>query len=477
MTWVWIRVNSVFNIPGVRRRLLQATIAFGLWGLSLFVGRLVGKMFVIRKPELLIAAAIAPAALLVFYRLGRYEYGILAILLVAGLVRVRLPTGTQSEIVLSLLVSMGVVGAWVLQMLVIDKKLSLKPSPINRSFLAFISVAIVAYVWSNLFRDPLVRAWGSFPLVQLAALVVIILLPAVALLVANKVEEVKWLKWMTWIYLGLGAVSLFSYHFGLPIRYLFNTRGIFPTWLAALAYGLALFDEDLPWWVRGLLLGLLGAWVHWTFIKGILWLSGWMPLGLACAVITFKRSKKLFIAAVVGGLIFLGVNFDYYYQRIYVQSQEEGDFSRLELWQTNLDHVSKHPIFGSGPAGYAVYYMSYHPENARSTHNNFFDMLAQTGVVGFSILLWMLATLVRTGDRTTRILRGRRNFEEAFANATLGGCIGAIFSMMLGDWILPFAYNQTIVGFDHSVYTWLFLGGMVSLYRITQTGETEGSAG
>jgi hypothetical protein len=47
---------------------------------------------------------------------------------------------------------------------------------------------------------------------------------------------------------------------------------------------------------------------------------------------------------------------------------------------------------------------------------------------------------------------------------------------MLGDWVLPFAYNQTIVGFDHSVYTWLFLGGMVSLYRITHvdkpTGET-----
>ncbi len=477
MAWGLVRVHSFLAAPRVRRRLVQAMIIFGLWGLSLFVGRLIGKMFVIRKPELLIAATVAPAALLILYRLGRYEYGILSILLVAGLVRVRLPTGTQSEIVLSLLVSAGVVGAWLLQMLVIDKKLSLKPSPINRPFLAFISVAIVAYIWSNLFRDPLVRSWGSFPLVQLAALVVIILLPAVALLVANKVEEVKWLKWMVWIFIGLGAVSLISYHFGLPVKRMFNTRGIFPTWLAALAYGLALFDDDLPWWVRGLLLGLLGAWIHWTFVKGILWLSGWMPLGVACVVITFKRSKKLFVVAVIGGLIFLGVNFNYYYERIYLDSQEEGDFSRLELWQTNLDHVSKHPIFGSGPAGYAVYYMTYHPENARSTHNNFFDMLAQTGIVGFVILLWMLTTLVRTGNRTTRTLRGRRNFEEAFANATLGGSIGAIFSMMLGDWVLPFAYNQTIVGFDHSVYTWLFLGGMVSLYRITQAGGTEELAG
>ncbi|MEJ2557922.1 MAG: hypothetical protein P8186_17185, partial [Anaerolineae bacterium] len=135
----------------------------------------------IKKPELLIAAALAPLALLVLYRLGRFEYGLLAVLLAAGLVRVRLPTGTQSEIVISLIVSMGLVGVWLFQMLVVDKKLLLKPSPINRPVLAFISVVIVSYIWSNLFRDPLVQSWGSFPLVQLAALIVMILLPGVAL--------------------------------------------------------------------------------------------------------------------------------------------------------------------------------------------------------------------------------------------------------------------------------------------------------
>jgi O-antigen ligase len=473
MTWVLVQFDSLLT-RRIRSKLIQAVIIVGLWGISLFAGRLIGKMFVIKKPELLIAAALAPIALLVLYRLGRFEYGLLAVLLTAGLVRVRLPTGTQSEIVISLLVSMGLVGVWLFQMLVVDKKLLLKPSLINRPVLAFISVVIVSYVWSNLFRDPLVQSWGSFPLVQLAALIVMILLPGVALLVSNKVEGVKWLKWMAWIFIVLGVLSIVAYNLGLPFKRIFNTDGIFPTWLAALAYGLALFDEDLPLWVRGLLLGLLASWIYWTFIKGLLWLSGWVPLGMACAVITFKRSRKLFSMAVIGGLIFLGLNFNYYYQRIYLDSRAEGDLERLELWRTNVDHVSKHPLFGSGPAGYAIYYMTYHPENARSTHNNFFDVLAQTGIVGFSILLWMLVTFLRTGNKTTRKLHGRRDFEEAFANATLGGCVGAIFSMMLGDWVLPFAYNQTIVGFDHSVYTWLFLGGMVSLYRITHVDKPAG---
>jgi len=40
--------------------------------------------------------------------------------------------------------------------------------------------------------------------------------------------------------------------------------------------------------------------------------------------------------------------------------------------------------------------------------------------------------------------------------------------MLLGDWVLPFAYNQTITGFDNAAYTWIFLGAMVSLYQIVR---------
>jgi hypothetical protein len=39
--------------------------------------------------------------------------------------------------------------------------------------------------------------------------------------------------------------------------------------------------------------------------------------------------------------------------------------------------------------------------------------------------------------------------------------------MMLGDWILPFAYNQTITGFDSAIFAWLMMGGMIALHRLT----------
>jgi hypothetical protein len=50
------------------------------------------------------------------------------------------------------------------------------------------------------------------------------------------------------------------------------------------------------------------------------------------------------------------------------------------------------------------------------------------------------------------------------------GCIGM---MALGDWLIPFAYTQTIAGFNHSVYCWLFMGLAFALERISTTKQVE----
>jgi O-antigen ligase len=142
----------------------------------------------------------------------------------------------------------------------------------------------------------------------------------------------------------------------------------------------------------------------------------------------------------------------------------------VALWEINFELIRNHPLFGVGPAGYAPYYMTYHPTSAMSTHNNYFDILAQTGVVGFLAFFWMMGTFLWTGFKVQRGYRRKRNFEEAFSKAILAGGLGAMAAMMLGDWVLPFAYNQTITGFDNAAYTWMFLGAIISLYHI-QRGE------
>jgi hypothetical protein len=40
--------------------------------------------------------------------------------------------------------------------------------------------------------------------------------------------------------------------------------------------------------------------------------------------------------------------------------------------------------------------------------------------------------------------------------------------MAFGDWLVQFAYTQTIAGFDNAVYSWLFMGTILVLDRITK---------
>lgn len=320
-------------------------------------------------------------------------------------------------------------------------------------------------------EDPLIYRYGSFTIVQVAALFVNSLLPFMVIFVVNKIHDVKWLKQMTWIALGIGVVAWFSSELNLPtLRMVENgMRGMFITWIGALAYGQALFNEKLPPWKRGALLLLLGMWVFWSLIQHRIWLSGWVPLGVACLVLTLARSRQLFFALVMVGLLYVGVNYQYFYEEVVVANLDEGGGERLDIWRLNLQHVVDHPWFGMGPAGYALYNMTYHPQDARSTHNNYFDILAQSGIIGFACFIWMMATFLRLGTHLKRRLAGQRGFEEAFAHAGMAGLIASLVGMTLGDWVLPFAYNQTISGFDNAIFTWMFVGGMMALYHIVET--------
>lgn len=423
-------------------------------------------------PLLVLAGLVGAVVALRLFRLReRSNKGIVLLIVVAGMLSfVSLPTGRESRIPISMVVALALVAPWLLSMVWGAPPTRLKPSPINRPLLIFVVVSIVAYLWSLIFRDPNLYIWSSFPVVQVASLTVNILLPLTLLFVANQITEVKWLKYLTAIMIVFGAVTPLLYfvnHQLLDFFFYRGTRGLFSMWAAALAYALALFLRELKPWQRALLLLLVALLLYRYFVEGRSWVSGWLPMGVALLTLTWMRSRKLFVVLTVVGLIYVALNFDYYYQNIVVAEEEGGSGTgRVELWMTNLSHVANHPLFGMGPAGYAIYNMTYHRQDARSTHNNYFDILAQTGVIGFTVFIWLIVRLAQVGRRSLRRRRGRGDFEEAYAAATLSGVAGAVVGMMLGDWVLPFAYNETIAGFDNAVLTWVMLGDMVALGRM-----------
>lgn len=416
----------------------------------------------LEHPELTLVAVALPVLLVALYRGGRIEYGVLGIVLVAATVRFSLPTGTQSRIPMSLVITAGVTAWWLVNMLVIEKHLRLKPSPTNVPLLGFVATCVVSYFWGNAFRDPLVVTWSSWPFVQLGGLAVMVLLPAAFLVTANCLQETRWITWLAVIILVVGAVYIVGFYLRLPVYFL-QVRPMFPTWVICLAYALALSNQRLPLWLRGALLLLVGTWAYRVFVIEFRWLSAWVPTGAAVFIISLFRSRTALVILLILALLYVYINWDALVENIAGEREESG-VTRLDAWLHNWRVTGKHWLFGVGPAGYAVYYMSYFPTEAMATHSTYIDILSQTGVVGFTFFLWFFAALGLCAWRLWRRMRGRDDFIEAFSLAALGGYAGTIIAMGLGDWLVPFVYTQTISGFDYASYTWVLLGAMIVLH-------------
>ena len=420
-----------------------------------------------RRPEIVIIAALVPFLLVGLNFILRHFYLTpVIVLLIALFVPISLPTGTGSRLVLSLIATVGFVGIWILEMFV-KRKFELVPSSVNRPILAFMAVTGISILWSILFRDPLVFTPASFPLVQIAAAMVMVMLPAALLLVGNFVDSQIPLKWMAIVMLLAGVFGLFHLFLDLPIPV--NTNGMFNLWVIGLSFGLGIFYDRLGLPVRISLLALSAAYVFWGFVQNISWLAGWLPGMVAIGVLSVLRSKKLAGVLLLALMFLIISDSNYYLGRVVKNESQESGYTRLEAWASNWGITKDHLLFGTGPAGYAVYYMSYFPENAMATHSNYIDILAQTGIVGLSLVLWFFGALAWKGYQVSRRLRGRGDLLEALANVAFAGTLACIVIMGFGDWLFPFAYTQTIAGFDYAVFNWLFMGMILVIDRLTQS--------
>jgi O-antigen ligase len=123
-----------------------------------------------------------------------------------------------------------------------------------------------------------------------------------------------------------------------------------------------------------------------------------------------------------------------------------------------------------GPGGYRTYRVVY--GNAPNldwsipSHNNYVDIFAQTGLLGLAFFLWFIAAALRDGFELMRRTE-EKTFEGAFVRGVVGGFIGMLLISMVGDWLIPYIYNQSLIGFQFTVYTWIALGCMLSIYNET----------
>ena len=416
--------------------------------LFLFAG-LFGFLILLRQPELGLVGIVV---------------GALSIPFVVG-------TGTQTSLNAAVLLIPVLLGVWVLNM-VRQQNVTLVPSQINLPLVFFIGCATISLIAGNL-------PWNYFAgraslQAQLGGWAIFVFSVCATLLVANLVRDVRWLKLLVGIFLIVGGVyivgkliPLVAFVTDLVIAPGAN-GSLFWIWLVALAGGQAFFNRSLTKPVRlGLLalaLATLGA--GWL---GRTWVSGWLPPLVAISVLLGLRSWRLGLASImIGGLVVLVL--DPTILSTLVGSKQysiDTRFDAAEILLTQVFPLS--PIVGLGPANYyfytplfpiSGYYVNF------NSHNQYIDILAQLGVVGFVVFAWLMVSFASLGwDLRKRVTD---DFSRGYVYGCLAGLAGTMVAGLQGDWFLPFVYNIGFTGFRASILGWLFLGGLVAIEQMVR---------
>ncbi|WP_026369861.1 O-antigen ligase family protein [Kallotenue papyrolyticum] len=438
-----------------RRGAITSLALIALLAGTILTGYLVGN-----SRQLLLAAIFGILPLLMI-SLRTYDSLVTAIPLAALLVPYSLPTGSYSRVPAVMLLVVLLAGIWTLSALTSRTGAPWSRSLLNTPLLAFMGIAVAALIWSIVFRDPLLIRYDRFLFVQLAALLTIVASPITALLIANFGRTPRQLWMIAGAFLVCGSAFTLARAVGVELP-LVNTRGLFALWFVAVGY--ALLTQPRLTLVYRLGLGTILL-LH-LYIMGIWnvgWISGWAPSIIAIAAITLFRSRIGFFVLLIV-LLILGLSLrNFYVETFSADSEVQGNTERLRLWRMNFELVRTHPLLGTGPAGYALYYMTYHPQEARSTHNNYLDIVAQTGLIGAFCWLWIVIAAFREGRAVLK--HAPPGALRTLGIAACGGLIAASAAMMLGDWVIPFAYNQGIEGFRYTIFSWIFLGVLMSVRR------------
>ena len=396
--------------------------------------------------------------------MARIELGILLLTGVAVAVPITVGTGTSSPLVASLLCAFWIVAIWLAHMLATGS-VKLAHSFVNLPLLGFTLAAVLATINSNADRNPLVSVPPTWSLIQAGGISVFVASAGVFLVAVNSLTRLRHVRLLVWVFIGLGTLAIAGYlaRSGQDLPG-FATGGLFSLWVIVLAAGQALFNASLSTRMRVALLVIAGAWLFRRFFLELGWLSGWLPAVVAILILSLLKSRKAFLLVVLIALVAGISRYDEILATQVVGADSAGNILRLDLWQQNLALTRDHLLLGTGIAGYAAYYMTFFPDHALSTHSNYLDVFAQTGLIGSFFFLWLLVALFRTGFQARR--RWRAGFGSGFANAMLAGLVGLVVAMALGDWFIPFVYNQTIAGFRYTVHSWLLLGALASMMHI-----------
>jgi O-antigen ligase len=309
---------------------------------------------------------------------------------------------------------------------------------------------------------------------QLVGLSLFLLSPGLLLMVGHQVTSGRQLQRLTWLFVAAGAVavltsvvSVFDITVGpFAISNASTIGSAFWTWLVAISLGQAVFNRALAMPARAALAAIAAVTLGRGVFVAFSWASGWLPPLVAAGVLLLYRFPRLTVAA---GLV--GLTPALLYAGPAVQAWMAGEAysstTRLAALRVMWQVIEQNPWLGFGPANY-YYYTQLFPILGWwvpfNSHNNYIDLVGQTGVIGLVLFGWVMVEIWWLGRRLRQ--RAAHGFERAYVMGAMAGLAGSLVSGLLADWIIPFTYNIGVRGFRSSLLFWFFLGGLLAMKRM-----------
>jgi uncharacterized membrane protein YhaH (DUF805 family) len=422
--------------------------------------------------------------------LQRPFLGFWALIFGALAVPLNISTGTEVALNLATLLVPLLLVLWILDM-VRRREVRLVPSRTTKPLMLFLGAGLVSLAIGTALWDPLVPRPDHFVVVQLAQWGIFAFSGAAFLLMANLGDQ-KMLRRIVFFYLVIAGSLALVRVWPPTAGYIYLHLDVLdraPFWmmLTALAGGQLIFNRELSIGWRVWLVVCLGAALVYSFVWERVTASNWVGVVAVLAVLGWLRYPRLRWPVVV--LLVVLVSSGLLTSAVYNfsggdEEWEESGGSRLALIGRVVEVTMRNPITGLGPAAYRpyakmkplVYEGAFYIHPWVSSHNNYVDLFSHVGVLGLGLLGWFVVEVTLLGrrlrDRLKDGLLPAAGFVDGYINGVLAAGAGALALMLFADWILPFVYNIGLHGFQVSVLVWFFMGGLVTLEKIS-SGEGE----
>lgn len=251
-------------------------------------------------------------------------------------------------------------------------------------------------------------------------IVLVILVMALSMLIVNFKfhSEFQWLEKYHYTDNMRKIKGTFSYLGANHLGSFFSQYGMF-------LLGIFLYEKKFS--PKNIFLFVVLAWsfnsVLYTYSRG-----AYIGTFLAVIFVLFLKNKKFLVLPVLLLVFWTALLPQSVIDRIQMTQTEEGELdtstqARLALWDEALEMVKKNPVTGLGFDTFA--HGDAHFEGLKDTHNIYLKTLAEQGIIGLALLLYLFYLGLR---RSWRLFR---TSDDGFLKGLGLGGVGAVVSCMV----------------------------------------------